>query len=92
MLLTAGREWSAGQLCMTAGLSSVNANISMFLPIRAFAALVAAAGSYHEFIQVTSTVESLFAAFIPKVKALMCRMTSGIGNAPTYPAFVVFDK
>ncbi len=68
----------------------MNAIASHPSAIKDSVACLALVGSYHEFITRTLTVMSGFASFAPSVKAFICRTTSGIVWAATYPNLFVF--
>ena|SRR3989442_12685513 len=68
-----------------AGLSTFCASTSAPAATRLSAAFFSFAGSNHEFVQTIFTFAFGLAVRAPSVKALVWRMTSGIGNATTSP-------
>src|SRR5437879_10896419 len=75
---------------MTVGLSSVKANTSTPSAINACVASLAFGGLNQSWSQRTWMVACGLTALTPKAYASRCRLTSGIGKAPTYPTLFVF--
>jgi len=66
---------------MTAGVSSVNARLSHPAAINDSAASFALSGPYHAYVHLTWSLALGLTAFIPSAKALIWRISSGIGKA-----------
>src|SRR5574341_1577842 len=76
--------------CWAAGVSWCCAMTSAPLSRRASAASRSLGGSYQDCDQTTLTVAFGFTDRTPRAKALMPRITSGMGCAATYPMVFVF--